>query len=162
MDLKELHKIIKFQFRIWNGVWWYTEEKGKKVYEKYQVLWYIDARDAMDLLDKVVWQENRSRRHYDCLWNNYCEVWIKTDAWWTFKSDCGIESQAEKEKGESSDSFKRACVNRGIGRFLYTLPNLYITKEEAKANKYNVTKFVKERYHDELKDWADLYNKNIL
>ena len=35
---------------------------------------------------------------------------------WISKSDVGTESFTEKEKGESSDSFKRACVNWGIGR----------------------------------------------
>ena len=35
--------------------------------------------------------------------------------------------QTEKEKGEASDSFKRACVNWGIGRELYTAPFTWIT-----------------------------------
>ena len=34
--------------------------------------------------------------------------------------------QRIKEKGESSDSFKRACVCWGIGRELYTAPFIWI------------------------------------
>ena len=45
---------------------------------------------------------------------------------WVWKADCGTESQTEKEKGESSDSFKRACVCWGIGRELYTAPFIWI------------------------------------
>jgi hypothetical protein len=40
--------------------------------------------------------------------------------------DCGTESSTEKEKGESSDSFKRAAVNWGVGRFLYDLKIVHL------------------------------------
>lgn len=55
---------------------------------------------------------------------------------WVYKSDCGSESNTEKEKGEASDSFKRACVNWGIGRELYTAPFIYIpaTDESGSPN----------------------------
>lgn len=43
-----------------------------------------------------------------------------------FKSDCGVESNTEAQKGEASDSFKRACFNWGIGRELYTAPFIWI------------------------------------
>jgi len=39
----------------------------------------------------------------------------------------------EKEKGEASDSFKRACVQWGIGRFLYNLGIQYVKTNEAKS-----------------------------
>lgn len=37
-----------------------------------------------------------------------------------------MESNTEAEKGQASDSFKRACVNWGIGRELYTAPRISI------------------------------------
>jgi len=40
--------------------------------------------------------------------------------------DVGTESYTEKEKGQASDSFKRACVSVGIGRELYTAPFIWI------------------------------------
>jgi hypothetical protein len=56
--------------------------------------------------------------------NLYCTVsiWDDKKGQWIAKSDCGVESNTEKEKGEASDAFKRACVNWGIGRELYTAP----------------------------------------
>ena len=48
---------------------------------------------------------------------------------WIYKQDVGVESYTEKEKGQASDSFKRACFNLGIGRELYTAPFIWIPKE---------------------------------
>ena len=45
---------------------------------------------------------------------------------WISKQDVGVESNTEKEKGQASDAFKRACVNWGIGRELYTAPFIWI------------------------------------
>ena len=42
------------------------------------------------------------------------------------KQDVGTMSYSEKEKGQASDSFKRACFNWGIGRELYTAPFIWI------------------------------------
>ena len=82
---------------------------------------YIDARDAMARLDAVCiygWH----RRHTEIKGHIYCEVGVvMPDGAVLWRMDCGTESNTEAEKGESSDSFKRACVNFGIGRFLYDL-----------------------------------------
>ena len=94
------------------------------------LLLYKDARVDMDILDETVGFQNWQRRHYEVKGNLYCSVGVKTqDSGWVFKDDCGTESNTEKEKGESSDSFKRACVNWGIGRELYTAPNIRIDCE---------------------------------
>ena len=92
-----------------------------------RVLLYKDARVDMTLLDEVVGQENWQRDHKELKGNMYCGIGInvnykKTDKEpiWVWKWDCGAESNTEKEKGEASDSFKRAGVNWGIGRELYT------------------------------------------
>jgi ribosomal protein L34E len=42
------------------------------------------------------------------------------------KEDVGTESNTEAQKGLASDSFKRAGVNWGIGRELYTAPFIWI------------------------------------
>lgn len=140
----ELDRIIEFKFRIW---------PWNKAKTRFQVLWYIDARNIMDFLDKEVWIGNWQRDHKEVAWKVYWWLWIKIDNQWIRKWDCWTESNIDKEKWESSDSFKRACVNWGIGRYLYTLPNLAITKEEADNNKYNITKFVKTKYKKELWEW---------
>ena len=50
-----------------------------------------------------------------------CSIGIKCGSDWVWKSDGGTETEVEAEKGELSDSFKRAAVKWGIGRFLYDL-----------------------------------------
>lgn len=88
----------------------------------YTLLLYKDARCDQDILDETVGAMNWQRRHYEVKGNMYCSVGIRDSETgeWTFKDDCGTESNTEAEKGEASDSFKRACVNWGIGRELYT------------------------------------------
>lgn len=90
------------------------------------LLLYKDARCDMAILDETMGAANWQRRHYDCKGNLFCSVGIKCDSEWVWKDDCGSESNTEKEKGEASDSFKRACVNWGIGRELYTAPFIWI------------------------------------
>lgn len=152
MDIKQLSKIIPFHFRLWSGVGKSTQVWNRKVYDKYMVLWYIDARDAMDLLDEVC-GENRARDHREISWNLYAWVGIYIQDKRVWRWDCWIESNTEKEKGEASDSFKRACVNWGIGRRLYTLPTMIITKDEAEKNRYNITEFVRSKFKVQLTEW---------
>ena len=48
-----------------------------------------------------------------------------------------LGSYTEKEKGEASDSFKRACFNWGIGRELYTAPFIWIPADKVNIAKRN-------------------------
>ena len=100
------------------------------------LLLYKDARVDMNILDETVGSSNWQREHYECKGNLFCRVGIdvgthegKTERW-VFKSDCGTESNTEAQKGEASDSFKRACFNWGIGRELYTAPFTWIPAEK--------------------------------
>lgn len=86
------------------------------------LLLYKNARCDMNVLDETVGAENWQREHYEVKGNLFCRVGIWCNDAWVWKADCGTESNTEKEKGESSDSFKRACFNWGIGRELYTAP----------------------------------------
>jgi hypothetical protein len=109
------------------------------------LLLYKDARCDMNILDETVGAENWEREHYECKGNLFCRVGINRNfdkpnefRDMIYKSDCGTESNTEKEKGESSDSFKRACVNFGIGRCLYTSPFIWAKAEDCniKASEY--------------------------
>ena len=105
------------------------------------LLLYKNARVDMAILDEAVCPENWQREHYECKGNLFCRVGIKCDGEWVWKSDCGVESNTEAQKGEASDSFKRACFNWGIGRELYTSPFIWIpstkcTIKEAGKDKY--------------------------
>lgn len=108
------------------------------------LLLYKDARVDMAILDETVGAENWQREHYECKGNLFCRVGIRCDMMtyreangdtgiapeWIWKSDCGVESNTEAQKGESSDSFKRACFCWGIGRELYTAPFIWVPKEK--------------------------------
>ncbi len=99
------------------------------------VLLYKNARVDMQILDETVgsehWQRRHTRDNANCIvsiWNSELNLWVE-------KEDTGVESNTEKEKGLASDSFKRACTNWGIGRELYTAPNIFIDK--GRLNIYN-------------------------
>jgi hypothetical protein len=102
------------------------------------LLLYKDARCDMRILDETVGAENWQREHYECKGNLFCRVGIRikredgTGCYpdWVWKSDCGTESNTEAQKGEASDSFKRACFNWGIGRELYTAPFIWIPADK--------------------------------
>lgn len=100
------------------------------------LLLYKDARVDQHLLDEHVGTMNWQRKHEIIGGNLYCSVGIydADKKEWIWKQDVGKESNAEKEKGQASDSFKRACFNWGIGRELYTAPFIWVTDFE-KATK---------------------------
>lgn len=91
------------------------------------LLMYKNARVDMTLLDEVVGPENWKRSHELINSNLFCTVAVRSDnGEWVTKQDVGTESYTEKEKGQASDAFKRACVNWGIGRELYTCPFVWV------------------------------------
>lgn len=90
------------------------------------ILLYKDARCDMAILDETFGPMNWQREHYQVKESMFCKVGIRNEGEWIWKADCGTESNTEAIKGESSDSFKRACVNWGIGRELYSAPFIYI------------------------------------
>lgn len=93
------------------------------------LLLYKDARCDMNILDESIGCLNWQREHYEVKGNLHCKVsiWDENKNQWISKSDVGVESNAEAQKGEASDSFKRACFNWGIGRELYTAPFIWVS-----------------------------------
>ena len=108
-------------------------ESGGKI--KATLLLYKNARVDMDMLDEhfscLGWQ----REHTFKEGKNYCKVSVydTNTSRWVSKEDVGIESNTEETKGEASDAFKRACVNFGIGRELYTAPSISIELAQNEA-----------------------------
>lgn len=94
------------------------------------LLLYKDARCDMRILDETVGALSWQRKHEVINGNLFCNVGILSEftGEWIWKQDVGTESYTEKEKGQASDAFKRACVNWGIGRELYTAPWIWINK----------------------------------
>lgn len=103
------------------------------------LLLYKDARVDQNILDETVGAENWQRSHQIIGNNLYCTVsiWDSEKGLWISKQDVGTESYTEKEKGQASDSFKRACFNWGIGRELYTAPFIWINAGNVKVEDRN-------------------------
>lgn len=101
------------------------------------LLLYKDARCDMNVLDETVgalnWKRQHSRDNANCI----VSIWDNEKKEWISKEDTGTESNTEAEKGLASDSFKRACVNWGIGRELYTAPFIWIDAKFLKMKTYN-------------------------
>ena len=113
--------------------------------ESISLLLYKDARVDQKMLDEAFgmfgWQKRYER---DNKGNLFCIVSIKSpDDEWIEKSDVGTESNMESIKGEASDAFKRACFNWGIGRELYTAPQIWIKSTDyKKGGKSTYDKFI--------------------
>ena len=107
------------------------------------LLLYKDARADMKILDEVFGAMNWQRRHEVIGGNLYCivSVWDDEKKQWISKMDVGTESYTEKEKGQASDSFKRACVSLGIGRELYMVPFIWISAGKTRIEKRQDGKF---------------------
>ena len=103
------------------------------------ILLYKDARCDMRILDETFGVLGWQRSHKIIGSGLFCtvDVWDSEKQQWISKEDIGVESSAAKEKGQASDSFKRACFNIGIGRELYSSPFIWIKldKGEAENNK---------------------------
>ena len=97
------------------------------------LLLYKDARVDQTILDETFGMFGWKREHQLLGDRLYCTVSVKNPETgeWISKQDVGTESYTEKEKGQASDSFKRACFNWGIGRELYTAPFIWITPDGA-------------------------------
>lgn len=111
-----------------------VDEKG----EWLSLLLYKDARVDQNILDETVTPMGWQRDHKELKGNIYCgiSIWDKDKQQWITKWDCGKESFTEAEKGESSDSFKRAGFNWGIGRELYTAPKIFIKRIDDKGQNF--------------------------
>lgn len=115
---------------------------------------YKNARVDMKILDELFTPMGWKRTHKLIGDRLYCcvEVYNPETKEWICKEDVGVESNTEAEKGQASDSFKRACVNWGIGRELYTAPKITI---ELNENEYTKDQ------NSRIKVWAYFSVKSI-
>jgi hypothetical protein len=157
MNLQDLKKEIPFKWRVQSS-------------NKYgaNCVAYIDSRQVQDLLDEVVGAGNWQCRFEEHKNNMFCSIGIRDYDYelkihtrdYVWKSDCGTESQVEKQKGEASDAFKRAAVMWGIGRFLYSqkIVKLPVGEKNGKFFPYSA-KTGKYVYGDDISKWCNLLNK---
>lgn len=112
------------------------------------LLLFKDARVDQKILDETFTPFGWRRTHQSIDGKLYCtvEIWDGGKKQWIAKQDVGTESYSEKEKGQASDSFKRACFNWGVGRELYTAPFIWIPAELAKIEKKGDRFLTKDRF----------------
>ena len=126
-QIKTLKKTIPFKWRV------QSEIKDKPLV---RMIAYVDARDVAEQLDNIVGPANWTDHYQDVKGNLFCSIGINVNGTWVYKSDCGVASRTEKEKGESSDAFKRAAVKWGINRDAYKVGMLDIPAKEFSGKKY--------------------------
>lgn len=108
------------------------------------LLLYKDARCDKRILDEMYTPMGWQDKYEEIKGNLYCSVGVLNPetGTWVWKQDCGVESNAEKEKGEASDAFKRACFNWGIGRELYTKIFIWIKSSDVPVKENDRGKYV--------------------
>lgn len=121
------------------------------------LLLYKDARCDMNILDETFGPMNWKREHTRDNRNCIVSIYDDEKQQWISKEDTGTESNTEAEKGLASDSFKRACVNWGIGRELYTAPFIWIKKDDCNLSAVSGDRF---RCYDKFKVEKITYKEN--
>lgn len=120
------------------------------------ILAYKDARYDMNVLDDVVGPGNWQKDYRTIDGRLYCRVGINVlgddGERWVWKEDVGTESNTEAEKGQASDSFKRACFNWGIGRELYDFPIISVKLNDDEVNE--VGGRMKASWGLKLREWS--------
>lgn len=112
------------------------------------LLLYKNARVDQAILDEVFGIYGWQRSHMMIGNSLYCtvSVWDHEKQTWISKQDVGTTGEFEKEKSVASDSFKRACVNLGIGRELYTAPSIYIPANQVQMGEKDRKRYVKDKF----------------
>jgi hypothetical protein len=117
---------------------------------------YIDSRAIQNRLDAEVgpfnWQNAFTEWHNSaqlCGISIYCEERKE----WVTKYDGASNTDIEAVKGGLSDAFKRAAVQWGIGRFLYSMDGVWVDVEQ--RGKSVVIK------RDQQKKLDDAYNRAV-
>lgn len=119
-DWRKIEQELKAPFPV-DKIHWRIQKKISET--KAYVIAYINARDVMNRLDEIIGPLNWKRTHTQEGDTYYCTVsiWNQETNQWIEKTDGAEETKIEGKKGGISDSFKRACVSWGIGRYLYDL-----------------------------------------
>lgn len=137
--LDEPFKDEDLEWRVQN-LFIYNEKPGAVVVP------YVTNRAIMNRLDEVVGKENwRNNYGVTPVTNGVMcgiSILMPTGEWVT-KFDGADPTSIESTKGSLSDSMKRAAVQWGIGRHLYTLPTAFAKVHERGYNKASgtVTKY---------------------
>jgi hypothetical protein len=112
---------------------------------------YVTNRAIQNRLDSVVgidgWKNEYIPWHSDGKKSSQLcgiSVWIAERGEWLTKFDGAEDSDIESVKGGLSDSMKRAAVQWGIGRYLYTMSTVFVEVDsKGKTPKIRQSEYVK-------------------
>ena len=116
-------------------------EGDSKVWAR--VAWYVDARAVMDRLDEVVgpgnWRDEyviipRDPSDPKSMARTMCGLSLYVGDQWVTKWDGAEDTDIESVKGGVSGAFKRAAVKWSIGRYLYSLGEMWAVVNERGKN----------------------------
>jgi hypothetical protein len=140
---------------------WRIGRSGKKGGKPDGKIWatcfaYVSNRAIMDRLDEVCgateWKNEFEPWQVGTDHGVKCGVSIHTNDQWITKYDGANPTNMEPIKGGFSDSMKRAAVQWGMGRYLYSLEEEFVTivnqkDEGAKYAQYKNKDGTKETYY---------------
>lgn len=129
--LNKLKKTIPFKWRVQSAI-------PKNAPKQVILIPYVDARDVAEHLDTIIGSDKWCDEYYEVKGNLFCRIGIKIGDEWVYKSDVGKASNQDKEKGESSDAFKRAAVKWGINRDAYRVGTLKLPCKEYNKQYYPI------------------------
>ncbi len=130
---------------------------------------YIDSRAVMNRLDEIIGPAFWQCDHRGCGDGLLAAgIGIDLGEGYIWKWDGAGETKVEGEKGAFSDSFKRAGVKWGIGRYLYDMGATWVPCKSWKGDdgKYHFSEFTADPWNytngqvkDVTKEWSALYKK---
>lgn len=110
-------------------VQWRMDQASLKT-KKVMLLCYIDARTVAARLDEVCGPTGWSVRYEPWQGGVLCTLTIASNRGPIHKQGVGTAGNFEQVKGAASDAFKRAAVQWGIGRYLYSVPEAWVPVQE--------------------------------
>lgn len=93
---------------------------------KMTVVPYITNRCVMERFDNAFGAANWKSEFREIQNGFICRLTVKTDTGEVYREDGASKTGIEPEKGGISDSMKRAAVQFGLGRGLYSYPRVQI------------------------------------
>lgn len=144
IDWEALAKPFLYEELDWVGIY------GMKSGEDYwlEIAPYVTARAIQDRLDSVVGKGKWRNTYEEVTGGLLCTIWLNIEEEWVDKADGAEFKGRDPLKTACSVALKRAGVQWGIGRYLYSLPRMFA---EIKQNKS------REFYRHTLKDKTVLF-----
>lgn len=87
---------------------------------------YINARDVMGRLDAVAGCFDWKTELTEVAGTAACTLYIRVDGEWVSRTDTSGQTAVDGEKGAASTALRRAAAQFGVGRYLYSLPNVWV------------------------------------